>query len=188
MTWFFVVMGLFQVAQDIGLFVFLNNIPLFHPVPPVEVLFITWIYHSTFRSFLLGKFLWPISITYLIFAIVNTIAWQGLDTLPTNARTVESIWVAVIALTYFWLLITKLPIRKITRSSLFWLSCGLLFFFPGSLLISYYINDLLPLMQNIPILATWGIHSLLLMILYLFYSISVGVNEEEIQPGRSMKI
>ena len=162
--------AILQIGQHLGMLLFRNNLPLFHLALPIEFPLIVAIYRPGFKKEAWSPLLLPITLVFICFCILSAIFWQGLDQLPTTTRTVESFLLSLLALAYFFTLLRDLRITHLLRSPMFWLSTGTLIYYAGNVLIFFFANFIL---QGAVRIQTWAIHSTLLVLLYITYSISL---------------
>lgn len=108
---------------------------------------------------------------FVLFAVLNAIFLQKIDTFNTYARGLESIIMIALSLLTFNKILVELDTRYPTKQPVFWVNTGVLFYFSGNLVVfvlSNYISNNNPLL-----LVAWGIHAILMAILNSFIAVGL---------------
>jgi hypothetical protein len=159
------------VSRFLGYLKFKNTLPLLHLYTILEFSFIWWFYYRFFKNFYSQKVMIGVWVTFVILAILNSAFIQKLDTFNTYARGLESVGVIVMTIFAFNKLLAELDNREPTYHPVFWINAGYLFYFAGSMVVfilsNYFLSD------NNLLLVAWGIHAILLAIMYCFISLGL---------------
>ncbi len=144
-----------------------NNLFLGHIHTVIEFLLLSRVYQIEFRHFLPSRFFLILVIIFLSFCLLNTYFWQPYTANNSYAKTLESIILIGLAMTYFYKTLREAKIEKLEKEPLFWINCAILMYFSVDIFIFIFSNYMLQIAGS---LATqiWVIHGIFLI---LFYSI-----------------
>lgn len=160
-----------------------NNFFLFHIGNMAESIALLLMYREIFKKYVAdtNKYVYrQIFIVliplFIVFAIVNAIYWQPLTAYPSNTRTVLSIMTLLFSTLFFhkptYEPIPKsyreLPSHNASRTSLFWINMGLLWFHAFSLIQSLYTNIFLKELSKEAYINLAVAHAIFTIILYVF--------------------
>lgn len=130
-----------------------------------------------FRSVIPQKVVCFLLFSYCIFALVNSVWIEQLQTLNVLNRSLSAFVIMFYPLVFFLKTLQDMNVERLEKSSLFWISIGTLFYNAGSFFIFLFSKDLEPFE------ALWftyfGIHAIFTVSLYIFFTIALWV-----QPKR----
>lgn len=109
-----------------------NNYVIFHTYAVLEFTILALLYRNvTQRAALKKGFL--ISIVGIwIFAVVNALLWQPIDTPNTNVTAVSFITWIVVPIFFFFQITNDLRYPRLEKSAFFWINTGVFVFHAGS--------------------------------------------------------
>ena len=150
---------------------FRNTLPFLHLYTVLEFSVFWLFYYRFFKVFYSPLGMKVLLVTFLLFAILNAIFLQKIDTFNTYARGLESLIMIALSLMAFNKIIIELDTRYPTSQPVFWVNSAVLFYFSGNLVVfvmSNYISG-----DNKLLLVSWGIHAILMAILNSFIAIGL---------------
>jgi hypothetical protein len=130
-----------------------------------------------FRSVISKKIAYILIFTYTVFASVNSIYIEKLITFNVLNRSISAFIIMFFALSFFVKTLKEMKILRLETIPLFWISVGALFYNAGSFFIFLFSKDISPFEELW--LTYFGIHSILTIILYLFYTIALWVQPKQ---------
>ena len=163
-----------------------NNFFLFHIGNVVQASTLLLMYREIFKKYVAdtNKYVYrQIFIVliplFIVFAVANAIYWQPLTAYPSNTRTVLSIMTLLFSTLFFhkhtYEPIPKsyreIPSHNASRSSLFWINMGLLWFHAFSLIQSLYTNIFLKELSKEAYINLAVAHAIFTIIFYIFFFI-----------------
>lgn len=156
-----------------------NNLYLLHFYTVLE--FCGWIviYYLLFESVIMKKILFVLGISFIVFSVVNSVFLQPLSTFNSNSRSLESIILVGLSITYFFKIFKEKKVVYLERNDLFWLNSAALIYFSGSFLLFGFSNLLLQ-SNSYEIKEVWVIHALFLCMHYLLITIGLWIKPEQI--------
>lgn len=117
-----------------------NNLPAFHLIILVSLVFYAIVYYNAFFSSFLKKVVIILSILALFALITNTIFNEGIWEYPTVSNTVVSILLIFFSLAYFFQLLNRQEFIHIEKQGLFWINAGILFLLFGQHIFVYVVQ------------------------------------------------
>lgn len=150
---------------------FRNTLPFLHLYTVLEFSIFWLFYYRFFKVFYSPFGMKVLLVIFLLFAILNAIFLQKIDTFNTYARGFESLIMIALSLMAFNKIIVELDTRYPTSQPVFWVNSAVLFYFSGNLVVfvmSNYISG-----DNNLLLVSWGIHAILMAILNSFIAIGL---------------
>ncbi len=154
----------------------INNLPLFHIYPLIELTLLSILYQKALKSFFPVRTVPVLSGTVLIFSLINSLFIQSIFIFNSNAITLESGVLIIYSISYFIRLLKDPPVEYLDRKPMFWINCAVLIYFSGSFMIFMYSNYMLPKPKEVQ-MVLWSIHAVLNIVMYLLYSIALWVRE-----------
>ena len=114
------------------------------------------------------------------FALLNAIFLQPFNTFNSNTLVLVSVILLIMALSYFYRLMTDVKFHKLERDPLFWLSAGIIMYYSSATVLFIYSNHVIAYDPNDPnsellFLASWGLNSIFNLILVTAYTITLWV-------------
>lgn len=163
-----------SIIQFISLafwFIGKNNLPLLHLYVAGGFILLAWFYNTLLNSFINPRIIWSIAILFLFFTIANTIFFQGIYKFNSNALTVESVLIIIIALfTYIFFLndIVK-ESTKHDIKSLNWINAGLFIYHSSTLIIFYFGTTIVQSFSRSLNQYTWVFNSFFSIVMYFCF-------------------
>ena len=137
----------------------INNLPLSHLVTTVEFLFFSWFYYLSFhRDDFIKKFIRLTVILFPVFVLLNGLFWQGWWSYSSFPRVLEGLLLLYYVIRTLYIPYEKFPVSTEETDSHFWVMLGLLFYFPGNLLL-FLLTNYLNLHSPEHFSAIWLIHT-----------------------------
>ena len=164
-------LGAFYLGYVLGA----PNLYLLHVYTIFEFILLTLI----FRSVLHHLFTKIILLTFPLFAAVNSVFFEQLNTMNVLNRSISALLIMFFALSFFLVNLRTMKIIRLEKEPLFWVSIGVLFYNAASFFIFIFSKDLEPF--NDLWFTYFGIHSIFTILLYTFYSIALWVQPKQ-QP------
>ncbi|MDY8135173.1 hypothetical protein [Aquimarina sp. 2201CG5-10] len=156
----------------------MNNLPLYHFYTIIEFLLIVNIYKTVLSKTFPKWFFNFLSIGFSVFAIVNILFLQNLNTFNSNATTLLSILVIFFSLSYFYTLLKEVRYSALETNPMFWINSGFLIYFSSNLILFFINNNLFKGSTEASYLV-WGLHAIVNIVLTLFYTIALWVNPKK---------
>ncbi|MDX1906110.1 MAG: hypothetical protein SF053_03690 [Bacteroidia bacterium] len=152
-----------------------NNLFLLHLFTVAEFILLATIYHKGYQHLISVRWYWVLIIVFVGLSLLNLLYWQGPNAYNSNGRALESILVTGLVILFFMQVLHRLDIANLSEYPLFWLSCGLLIFFPSNLLLFIFSDYIIERGQgssqgSLQFFEIWAIHGIFNMLLYLFYA------------------
>lgn len=151
----------------------ISNLFLFHIYPVVEFSLYLLIYQLHFRTGKARKLLLCAGICFLLFSITNTIFLQPLHEFNTYGRSLESLLLSVISITYLLTEINSIESLANRERSMFWVNTAVLTYFPLNLVFFFMSNFLHTHFSNEFNNFLWDIHAILSIAQYLIFTIAI---------------
>ena len=173
--WFIFFSGIIQFTSLFFWFLGKNNMPLLHIYVAAGFVLLAWFYRLVLQNFINPKIIWSMAILFLLFTVINSLFVQNVFTFNSNALTVESILITILALfTFTFLLnnIVKETGQHDTRS-LNWINSGLFIYHSSALLIFYFGATIIRTFSVNLNLYTWVFHSFFSIVMYACFFISL---------------
>lgn len=175
------VIYLLSASQIIGnaLWYFqINNLPLLHIYPLIELAILAVLYQRTLRTWY-HPYVIPLLTALMIgFSVFNSVFIQSIFVFSSNSITLVSGVLIIYSISYFVKLLRDPPVDFLDRSPMFWINCAILIYFSGSFMIFMYSNYMLPKSKDTQ-MVIWGIHAILNMVRFFLFSIALWVKEKK---------
>ena len=152
----------------------MNNLPIYHFYTVLEFLLITAIYKKVLANLFSKLFFIVISISFVLFAIVNTLFFQDLQTFNSNTTTLTGVVVILFSLCYFYALLKEVKYNNLETNPMFWINSGFLIYFSSNLILFFMNNSLFKRITEASYIL-WGLHAFINIILTLFYTVAIWV-------------
>ncbi len=153
----------------------LNNLPLYHFYTIVEFLLIVNIYKKELSKKFTKKFFTLLSIGFVIFAIINTLFFQNLQTFNSNVTSLLGLIVIFFSLSYFYALLKEVKYSSLETNPMFWINSGFLIYFSSNLIL-FFINNSVFKGSTEASFTLWGLHAFINIVLTIFYTIAIWVH------------
>ena len=150
-------------------FLNLSNLFLLHIYTIFNFIMLTLI----FRSIIHQKIIYLLLFVFCVFASVNSIWIEHLQTLNVLSRSVSAFIIMFYPLFFFIKTLQDMKVQRLEVLPLFWISIGTLFYNAGSFFIFLFSKDIAP---HEELWHTYfGIHAVFTILLYTFYTIALWV-------------
>ncbi|MBQ4819895.1 hypothetical protein [Aquimarina sp. MMG016] len=153
--------------------------PLYHFFTAIQFLLIVHIYRTVLSKIFSKLFFIIISIGFIVFAIINTLFFQNLNTFNSNVTTLMGFLVIFFSLSYFYALLKEVKYSVLEKNPMFWINSGFLIYFSSNLIL-FYMNNTLFKGTAEASLTLWGLHAIVNIVLTLFYTIALWVNPKKL--------
>jgi hypothetical protein len=174
-SWFIFLSGLVQFVSLAFWFAHKNNMPLLHFYVAAGFVSLAWFYKTVLKGFINEGIIWAIAILFLLFTTGNTFFFQPVLTFNSNALTVESILIIILALFTFIFFLND--IVKETGGtdikSLNWINSGLFIYHSSSLLIFYFGATIIGMFSKSLSQYIWVFHSFFSIVMYTCFYIGL---------------
>ncbi|NII27008.1 hypothetical protein HB364_18095 [Pseudoflavitalea sp. X16] len=151
----------------------INNLFLLHIYTVEECGMLLWFYSYLWRERIPLRVFLYVFLSFLVFAVINSMLLQPLTQNNTYARSIEAVIMIACAIAFFYKMLSEARIHKPERSPYFWINTGLLIYFSGSLLLftlSNYIRG--PEYKQLR-MDIWTLHAFFNILLYTFITIGL---------------
>jgi hypothetical protein len=192
---FYLAIGIIIQLTATGIRLYFTTVPnkynlfLYHILILVELAFLTSIYKLAFQDFIHPRFFTFLIIIFSLFSITNTIwVMEPFDSITSffwnfryiarfnnYAQLLEDVLLISLAFLYLYKLMRQLKIENLEKDPFFLLSVGVLIYFSSKFTLDILNNFLLEYSRKIRSI-TWGVHSIINILLHLFYSLAIWQN------------
>ncbi|MEW7281131.1 hypothetical protein ABW636_21250 [Aquimarina sp. 2201CG1-2-11] len=155
-----------------------NNLPVYHFYTVLEFLLITAIYKKVLASLFSKLFFIIISSSFVLFAVINTLFFQDLQTFNSNTTTLTGVVVIFFSLCYFYALLKEVKYSTLETNPMFWINSGFLIYFSSNLILFFMNNSLFKGITEASYIL-WGLHAFINIVLTLFYTIAIWVTPKK---------
>lgn len=174
-SWFVFFSGLIQFVSLAFWFSHTNNMPLLHLYVAGGFVVLAWFYITVLKGFVDARIIKAIVVIFLLFAVVNVLFFQPVLTFDSNALTVESILIIILALFTFIFFLNDIVKETGSRDikSLNWINSGLFIYYSSSLLIFYFGATMTRTFSPYLNQNTWIFHSFFSIVMYTFFCVGL---------------
>ncbi len=201
-AWFLVLVFIRQTAIFILLYLKQNNLFLFHIGVITDAVPLLLMYREMFKKHIEEKEVYVyrkifiVLITFfVVFAIVNALCWQPLNTYPSNTRTVLSLIIVILSIQYHIMITARatryyylsgmninisdygdqkeIPAFKLTQAPMFWITTGLLLFHSFALFSYLFINRFQKELSEESLKDISLVYTVFAIILFVFIAIGI---------------
>lgn len=167
--------GFIQFTSLFFWFASKNNMPLLHIYVPFGLMMLARFYAVLLKNFINTKIIWFMSLLFFVFSILNSLFLQNMLMFNSNALTIESIFITILALFTFTAFLNNIVKETIGQDikSLNWVNAGLFTYYSASLLIFYFSNTIAKTFSVDLNLYTWVLHSFFSVVMYTCFLISL---------------
>jgi hypothetical protein len=144
-------------------------------VLPIFLLF----YKAKINSRQIGKVLNYVIILFLVFGLLNLFFIQKPFAINSYTKSVGTITMIVVSITYFYLLIKELPTESITKLPMFWINTAVLIYYSGTFF-QHLAADYLVTVLKDNLINAWTLHNFLGIIHYLMLSFGLWLNRSNL--------
>lgn len=168
LSWFLITTGALQLISLTLWFLHLNNLFLLHILVPFRLVLLLLLYKEIFGKYVKSMIFTVVIAATLIFSVFNSWKWETINTINSVAMTVESVLLIILSLSSYIILLNKqflqqlaLPVR-----SLDWINRGVFVYYSSSLMLMYFGEQVIQLLNAEWNRYVWIAHGLLLVFLY----------------------
>lgn len=153
----------------------------------VEYALISLMYREAFVGAKLKKLSLIVTLLFIVFAVTTFTNILGYVRFNSMVNTASCFIIIIWVFVYFYQLLQTLQIRSLSRSSLFWISVGILLYFSGTLFLFLYAEILF--FETTPELSKqlWIIYFFLLLLFRIFLTIGLWFSKTPQQLNTSSK-
>jgi hypothetical protein len=151
-----------------------NNLYLLHYYTVIEFCGWSIIFYLLFENRFMKQMVFWVGIAFVLFAIVNSIFWEGLETFNSNSRSVESILLSFFSIAYYVKIFKEKKVSRLERNASFWINAAVLIYFSSAFLLFGFSNLLLNL-SSYKIREVWGVHGIFLIVHYLLITVGIWI-------------
>lgn len=149
-----------------------SNLPFFHVYILFEYLLILQIFRHLFKDHV-KKITWLILASGFLFIwLFNVFLGEGIWGFPDYIHALEAVIILALVFKWFANMLKEKIILNPEKTFEFWFCAGLLLFFSGNFLLFIFSEFLLSIEQS-AYDVIWKIHCILIILLYLIYSIAL---------------
>jgi hypothetical protein len=174
-SWFLFVSAGIQFLALYFWFHHWNNMPLLHIYVAGGGVLLLWFYRTVLGDFVNSAVLWSGAALFFLFSVINSVFVQPVLTFNSNALTVESVLILILALfTFGFLLNDNVKTRDgHDRQSIGWINWGLFIYYSSSLLIFYFGSTITRQFSFDLNQYTWIFHSFFSMVMYTCFIVGI---------------
>jgi hypothetical protein len=159
-----------------------NNMPLFHLYTYGEATFIALYYYRLYSQRKIRRVYLVMLVVFLVFSLVALIAQRNLYEFNSLQRSVECVWMIILALIFYSDLFNKSNVPNLLKYPHYWLVSGLLLYFAGTFFLN--IVGQIAIMSNEFGYNAYDIHSVLNIFLNIIYTIVLWMGSRELTSER----
>lgn len=152
----------------------INNLGAYHVYVPIIFLLITETFKRSISPVLSTRYLNIYRGLFILFVIVNTLAFQNWNTFNSNAITLAGLSYMVFSLMYFHKLLKSPTYQALEKTPMFWFSTGILLYNSGSLILFFLVNNIRDENRDV-IYASWMLNVIFSILYYVSYTIAIWV-------------
>jgi hypothetical protein len=149
------------------------NLFLLHLLTISELVLLTLIYGTVLGR----RSQWAILLLAGIPMLINSIFVEQLQGFNVINRSGQALLMITFAILFFAQTLRNMKIKRLEKSPLFWISCGVLIYYAASLFIFIFSKDLVPFKALW--FVYWGVHAIFSIILNLFYTLALWINPQQ---------
>lgn len=155
----------------------MNNLFLLHLFTIIEFLLMAWLYSFHILRVINKKVILAITVTFIVFAVLNTLFFQSLSTFNSYARCIEILLIIFFALAYVYELIVRNEQKLLKALPMYWINTAVLIYFTAGFFLYLVSNNiLLPTYINKSI---WFVHGLLLCGFYFAIAKAIWIQAKQ---------
>ncbi len=173
-----IIIFIVEIISNILWYKKMNNLPLYHFYAVIEFVLIINIYRIVLSKIFSKQVFIILGVAFTIFAIMNTLFFQNLNTFNSNVTTLMGLLVIFLALSYFYALLKEVKYSALETNPMFWINAGFLIYFSSNLILFFINNNMFKGSTEASYLV-WGLHAIVNIVLTIFYTIALWVH-----PGK----
>lgn len=149
-----------------------NNLFFYHLFNPVECILYGAFFRNLKMSAVINKIVLMVTWIFIVFAITMSLFIQKIDENNSYVVIAESIVLIAYCLVYLWHINVNELERRAEKNPFFWMVCGILVYFTGSLFLEGFLGQLMD--SSITLAASYNRLSFLFKYLYCIL-IAIGI-------------
>lgn len=152
----------------------MNNLFLNHFYAVAEFYILGFLYARHLDGLIKSVYIRGLMLIFVLFAVINAIFLQELNTFNSNVTFAESLLLLLMAMLYFYKLLRYLEHQELQLVPMFWINMSVLTYFSGALMLFHVANELIPLPKD-EIEAIWGTHAVFNIVHYGLYTVALWI-------------
>ncbi|MEQ9007226.1 MAG: hypothetical protein RLP12_05040 [Ekhidna sp.] len=174
-AWFILLSGAIELSSTLLWYIKINNFPLLHLYVLAGFVILIFFYDSILRGFISRKVFLALGVSFTVYTIINSVAFQTIYTFNSNALVVQAILVIILSLSTNILLLNDIVKEQRLEliSSLNWINSGLFIYYTSSLLIFYFGDYLTKNFSPTINQYTWAFHTMFSTVMYICFFIGL---------------
>lgn len=169
--------AIIQIASLIQSKFIAENYILFHIYTPLEFIIISQIYKIWLSKFW-GKSIFDyLAVLFVAFSIYNSLFLQPVNTFNTYSILTSSTIIILLAISYFYFVLTTVSLGPLHNSPPFWINSSLLLYYSGAFLVLGF-GQLIAEQSKEFALLIWNFHSVFNIIHYLLFAVALWVKPQ----------
>ncbi len=145
--------------------------PFFHLYILVEGVVLMRVFASFLSPFISKKAIYASAAAFIVIWTINVLLYDGFKGYPTYILVVKGVILIILAVSWFVKVQREKKVQHPEKLFAFWLSTGVLLFFSGNMLLFIFSNFIFTQERHV-FIALWGTHAILVILLYLIYTIA----------------
>lgn len=172
---FILLSGAIELSSTALWYLKINNFPLLHLYVLAGFLILIIFFESILKGFISRKIFLVIGVSFTIYTIVNSVAFQTIYTFNSNALVVQAVLVIILSISTYILLLNDIVREQRVEliDSLNWINSGLFIYYTSSFLIFYFGDFLTKNFSPTINQYTWTLHTLFSTIMYICFFIGL---------------
>ena len=147
----------------------------------IEFVLISLMFHQVFIGKNLKRIILIATSIYTLTCIYTFTVLEGFQTFNSTLSTIACLLIIIWVFIYFYQLLQKLEVKKLTVIPMFWISVGCLFYFSGTLFVFLY-SDLIVFQKELKFYKQlWNIYYVLLFIFRILLGIGLCFSKTPLQ-------
>lgn len=162
------------IKEPVCLYFSYNKIPNLHIynwTGTFDYALLIGIYFFSFKSKTYRYLALTLSLTYILFALINILLIQGENIFNSYTSTLGNVLITFVVLLFFYELLQKPDVINLSKTTLFWVSAGLLLYSIGT----FFLHGLYALHTSLPKelgKSIWQINSVLYLSQNILFTIA----------------
>ncbi|MBO3698070.1 hypothetical protein [Roseivirga sp. E12] len=149
-----------------------NNLPVYHVLVILLFFLFNRLYKHILKDTIKGEVFDVLMVLFTVFAILNSLWLQPLNTFNSNTIVTASIIYVFLSLIHFRQFLQLSILKPLSGDWTFWLSAGLLLYHSGSLMLFFFVNYVESVPKEV-VTASWLLNALFNVFLNGFYTIAL---------------
>lgn len=147
----------------------------------VECCLLLYIFSLILVPFVQKKWFWIAGIFFTALVLIDVLWWSNLEQFNTYSTAVESLFLIILPLIFFYKTLQELLIEHLEQEPIFWINVAVLLYFSSSLFI-FLFTDFFKA-SDTALFVLWSIHGIFNILHNIFYSIALWLKPKTWIPG-----